>query len=191
MRDVALIAALLFFPPLASAQVPPSPEILARIGGVKLWDDEGNLGTGVSVSGGAGVRLPHGVGVEAVFERHENHRHFDSGVKFDSAAIGIVGRLAKYFGTSRARPYAGGGLGVTRIKTMSEFPDQCGLANNNQFQCLGTRTGGRTTTSPTVSGFAGLRIAVARSAFVRPEFEVSRLGEHLRIGGAVAAGLRW
>jgi hypothetical protein len=52
-------------------------------------------------------------------------------------------------------------------------------------------TNERTTTSKNLSGFAGIRFAAGQRVFVRPEFEVSQAGEHLRIGGSVAAGFAW
>ncbi len=165
------------FPTLLSAQTTPSPEIFVRAGIVKLWDDEGNLGVGPSIAGGVGVRFAHGIGVEALVERHTNDRHFDSGVRFDSSVVGVMARVAKYLGQSSAQPYFGGGIGMTRVKTHSDFP---GFGPND-----------RTTTSATIAGFTGVRFAVGRRAFVRPEFELSRAGEHLRIGGSAAAGFGW
>jgi len=49
----------------------------------------------------------------------------------------------------------------------------------------------RTVNAGSVSGFAGLRIPAGTRLFVRPEFEISRAGEHVRIGGNVAIGLGW
>lgn len=144
---------------------------------MKLWDDEGNLGIGPSIGGGAGIKLPHNIGIEGLVERHTNDRHFSSGVTFNSTVAGTVGRIIKYVGTSRMQPYFGGGAGITRVRTMSQFP---GFPRND-----------RTTASRTLSGFAGMRFDTGRRVFVRPEFELSQAGEHLRIGGSLAAGLGW
>jgi opacity protein-like surface antigen len=176
MRHAALLVILLF-PAVLSAQTTTSPEIFVRAGLVKLWDDEGNIGIGPSIAGGAGIRLPHGVGIEGLVERHTNERHFSSGVTFDSTVVGAVGRIVKYVGRSRTQPYFGGGAGMTRVRTISQFP--------------GFPTNDRTTTSRTFTGFAGIRFDAGRRVFVRPEFEVSQAGEHLRIGGSVAAGFGW
>jgi hypothetical protein len=43
----------------------------------------------------------------------------------------------------------------------------------------------------TLSGFAGVRIAAGNVMFVRPEFEVSKAGEHMRLGGTIAIGASW
>jgi len=176
MRHAAFLVILLF-PGLVSAQTTTSPEIFVRAGFVKLWDDEGNLGIGPSIGGGAGIRLPHGIGIEGLVERHSNDRHFSSGVAFDSTVVSGVGRVVKYVGRSGTQPYFGGGAGVTRVRTISQFP--------------GLPRGDRTTTSRTLSGFAGIRFETGRGVFVRPEFEVSQAGEHVRIGGALTAGIGW
>ena len=176
MRHAALLV-ILFFPAVLSAQTTTSAEIFVRAGLVKLWDDEGNLGVGPSIGGGAGIRLPHGIGIEGLVERHTNARNFSSGVAFNSTVVVAVGRIVKYVGSSHIQPYFGGGAGVTRVRTMSQFP---GFPRND-----------RTTTSRTLSGFAGIRFDTRRRVFLRPEFEVSQAGEHLRIGGSLAAGFGW
>src|SRR5262245_604626 len=71
MRYLILMTALLF-PTALFAQSAPTFEVFGRAGLVKLWDDESNIGVGPSIGGGAGVRLPNGVGVEGLFERHTN-----------------------------------------------------------------------------------------------------------------------
>jgi hypothetical protein len=116
MRQAAILLTLLF-PTVLSAQPTTSREIFLRAGLVKLWDDEGNLGIGPSIGAGAGIKLPHNLGIEGLVDR--------------------------------------------------------------------------TTTSRTLSGFVGIRFAARRRVFLRPEFELSQAGEHLRIGGSVAAGVGW
>jgi opacity protein-like surface antigen len=174
MRILSFVAIILF-PVLASAQ---SLEIFATTGVVQLWDDEGNIGLGVPIGGGVGFRSPHGWGIEGLAETQKAKRNFDSGVVFDSTVTAARARILKYFGDGRTQPYAGGGLGVTRIKSARTEP-----FGGNVFR--------RTSTSGTVSGFGGLRIAAGNRLFVRPEFELSKAGEHIRIGGTVAAGASW
>lgn len=177
MRYPAFLFVLLLFPTLVSAQVTHSREIFLRGGLVALWDDEGRIGKGPSIGGGAGIRLHHGIGIEGLVERQATDRQFSSGVSFRSTVVGATARVVKYVGASRAQPYAGGGFGVARINTFSEFP---GFANNE-----------RKTTSTTLGGFTGVRIGAGRRGFLRPEVEMSRAGEHLRIAGSVMAGLAW
>ena len=147
-------------------------------GVVQLWDDEGNIGNGVPVGGGVGFRSPHGWGVEALVEGHKATRDFDSGVRFDSTVTAGRARILKYFGTGRTQPYAGGALGVTRVKSARTEP-------------FGGNTFRRTSTSGTLSAFAGVRIAAGNTLFVRPEFEFLKAGEHIRMGGTVAVGASW
>ena len=177
MRYLAFVSVLLLVPSLLAAQSTHSPEIFVRAGIVNLWDDEGRIGSGLSISGGAGIRLVHGIGIEGLVERHVTDRQFSSGVSFHSTVVGGTARVVKYVGTSRAQPYAGGGVGIARIETLSEFP---GFPSNE-----------RKTTSGTISGFTGVRIGAGRRGFLRPEVDMSRAGEHLRIAGSMVAGLAW
>lgn len=174
MRYLILLATLLV-PTALFAQSAPTIELFGRAGFLTLWDDEGNIGTGPSLGGGAGIRLPIGIGIEALAERHSNDRNFTSGVSFSSDATVFTGRLAKYFGTGRTQFYAGGSAGTSRVTTRSVFP---GLPQME-----------RSTISGSVGGFAGVRLAIGAHGFARPEVEFSRAGEHLRIAGSVAIGI--
>ena len=173
MRTFFFLTALIVSPVLASAQ---SLEVFALSGVAKVWDDEGNIGTGVPIGGGGGFKSPHGWGVEALVETQKATRDFDSGVHFDSTLTAGRARIIKYFGSGRTQPYAGGGLGVMRIETTRDSP--AGI-----FQ--------RPSTSGILSGFAGARIPIGNALFVRPEFEFSKAGEHIRLGGIVAIGGAW
>ena len=184
---LALLASLIFFPALASAQ---SVELFAITGVVQLWDDEGSLGIGVPIGGGIGFQLPHGWGIEVLAETQKATRTFDSDVRFDSTVTAARARFIKYFGQGRARRYAGGGLGATRVESTRDFPSGCQLVNN-VFTCTSRDIFESTSTDGTFSGFAGVRIAAGSRMFVRPEFEWSSAGEHMRIGGTVAVGASW
>jgi hypothetical protein len=192
MRMLLLISvfflSVFFLPGIASAQ---SLEIFALTGAVQLLDDEGTLGLGAPIGGGVGFRSPHGWGIEALAETQQANRRFSSDVRFDSTVTAARARLLKYFGGGRAQPYAGGGFGVTRIRSTYDYPSGCGLGPNNQFQCASRDITRGTSTAGTLSGFTGVRIAAGRRLFVRPEFEISSADEHLRIGGTVAVGATW
>ena len=185
---ILLVLASLSFPSLASAQ---SLDLFVLTGVVQLWDDEGNLGSGFPLGGGVGFRSPHGWGVEALIEGQKAARHFESDVRFDSTVTAGRARILKYFGEGTAQVYAGGGFGATRIKSTYDYPADCGFGPNTQFRCASRDVHERTSTSGTLSGVFGVRIAAGRHLFVRPEFEVSRAGEHMRLGGIVAAGGSW
>ncbi len=142
------------------------------------------------VGGGIGFKLPHGWGVEGLAEIQNAERNYDSGVRFDSTVTAGRARIIKYFGRGRTQPYAGGGVGVTRVQSTREFPTGCALVNN-VFTCTDRDVFRSESTNGTLSGFAGVRIAAGRVLFVRPEFEVSKAGEHMRVGGTVAVGASW
>jgi opacity protein-like surface antigen len=111
-------------------------------------------------------------------------------VRFDSTATAARARILKYFTAGSAQPYAGGGLGVTRVKSTRDSPADCALVNN-VFRCTSRNIVRSSSTAGTLSGFAGLRVAAGNLVFVRPEFEISKAGEHIRIGGNVSVGLSW
>ena len=185
---------LIFFIVLLSLPVsafPQSIEIFVMTGAVQVWDDEGSLGWGAPIGGGVGFRSPHGWGLEALVESQRVKRRFASDVRFDSTVLGSRARLLKYFRDGRTQPYAGAGLGLTRIKSAYDYPADCALTTNNQFRCTSRDVTHRTSTSGTLSGFAGVRIAAGRRLFLRPEFELSRAGEHLRMGGTIVIGGAW
>jgi hypothetical protein len=184
---IFLLVALIFSPAFASAQ---SIEIFATTGAVQLWDDEGNLGVGAPIGGGAGFKSPHGWGIEVLAETQQAKRHFDSDVRFDSTVTAARARILKYFGGGRTQAYAGGGLGVTRVASTRDSPANCTLANN-VFRCTSRDIVRSESMAGTLAGFAGVRIAAGNVIFVRPEFELSRAGEHMRIGGTVAIGASW
>ena len=184
---ILLLVGLILSPTLASAQ---SIELFATTGVVQLWDDEGNLGVGVPIGGGVGFRSPHGWGIEVLAETQKAKRNFDSDVRFDSTVTAARARIIKYFGSGRTQPYAGGGLGVTRIESTRDSPAGCALVNN-VFTCASRDIFRSDSTAGTLSGFAGVRIPAGNVMFVRPEFELSKAGEHIRIGGAVAVGASW
>ena len=176
LHFLLLLAAIILTPGFASAQ---TIEVFGITGGAQVWDDEGNIGFGVPFGGGIGFRMPGGWGVEGLVEGQKAERNFTSGVRFDSTLTSGRGRILKYFGTGRTQFYTGAGLGISRIASTRTEP----VGFGGVFS--------RTVNSGSVSGFAGLRIPAGTRLFVRPEFEISRAGEHVRIGGNVAIGLGW
>jgi opacity protein-like surface antigen len=184
---IALVAGLLSLPALASAQ---SFEVFAATGVLQLWDDEGNIGSGVPIGGGIGFKSPHGWGIEFLAETQKATRTFESDVQFDSTVVAAQARFIKYFGSGRTQPYAGGGLGVTEVESTRSAPAGCALVNN-VFTCTSRDVFDSSSTDASFSGFAGVRIPAGNLMFVRPEFQVSKFGEHVRLGGIVAIGASW
>ena len=184
---IALLTAFILSPAHSQAQ---SIELFGMTGVASLWDDEGNLGAGAPFGGGIGVKSPHGWGVEILAGTQKVSRNFDSDVRLRSTVLAARARLLKYFGAGRAQPYAGAGLGVARIETTRDSPSGCAFINN-VFTCSGRDVSRRESTSGAFSGLAGVRIAAGSLFFVRPEFELLKAGEHMRIGGVVAVGASW
>jgi opacity protein-like surface antigen len=187
VRILTIFALVLSVPALASAQ---SVEVLATTGVVHLWDDEGSIGIGVPIGGGVGLKWPSGWGIEALADTQKATRDFDSGVRFDSTVAAARARLIRYFRSGRTQPYAGAGFGVTHVESTRESPVGCALVNN-VFTCTGRDISQSESTAGTWSGFAGLRIVAGGVVFLRPEFEFSMAGEHVRMGGVVAIGASW
>jgi opacity protein-like surface antigen len=184
---ILILLTFIFSPAFASAQ---AVEVFATTGAVQLWDDEGSLGVGVPIGGGVGFKSPHGWGVELLAESQKAKRNFDSDVRFDSTVTAVRARILKYFGGGGTQPYAGGGLGATRVTSTRDSPDDCSRTNN-VFRCTSRNIVRSESKAGTLSGFAGVRIAAGHVMFVRPEFELSMAGEHMRIGGGVAIGASW
>lgn len=184
---VVLLAGIIAAPAHASAQ---SVEVFAASGVLRLWDDEGNLGAGVPVGGGLGFKWPNGWGIELLADTQKARREFDSDVQFDSTVTGARARIIKYFGTGRIQPYAGGSLGVMRVETTREAPSGCSIVNN-VFTCTGRDIFQSDSTDAAWGGFAGVRIPAGSVMFVRPEFEISKAGQYMRLGGLVAVGASW
>ena len=186
-RAAGAFAGLILSPSIASAQ---SIEVFAATGVVQVWDDEGNIGTGAPFGGGVGFKSPHGWGVEVLAETQKAVRNFDSDVHLDSTVTAGRARVIKYFSRRRTQPYAGGGLGVTRIESTRDSPAGSALVDT-MFTCTRRDVFQSASTNGTLSGFVGVRIPAGNVMFVRPEFEVSKAGEHLRLGGTVAVGASW
>ena len=186
MRTLVFAIAFLL-PGFASAQ---SVELFALTGTGQLWDDEGRLGVGLPLGAGVGFTSPHAWGIELVAETQTVKRSFDSGVSFDSTVTAARARVLKYFGSGRSQPYAGGSLGVTRVRSTRGSPAGCALVNN-VFTCTGRDVLRSESNAGALSGFAGVRISAGNVMFVRPEFELWKAGEHMRISGLVAVGASW
>ncbi len=110
------------------------------------------------IGGGVGFKSPHGWGIEVLAETQKAKRNFDSDVRFDSTVTAARVRILKYFGSGRTQPYAGGGLGVTRVTSTRDSPAGCTLTNN-VFRCTSRDIVRSESKAGTLCGFAGVRIA--------------------------------
>ena len=75
---------------------------------------------------------------------------------------------------------------MTRVESTRESPIGCALVNN-VFTCTGRDIFQSESTAGTLSGFAGRAHRAGNVLFVRPEFEFSMAGEHMRMGGTSSA----
>lgn len=187
MMTMRIFFTLILLPAVASAQ---SLELFAHTGVVQIWDDEGNIGIGAPIAAGVGFKSPHGWGIEVLGETQKATRNTDTDVHFNSTVTAGRARVMKYFGSRRTQPYAGGGIGVMRIESTRDSPAGCTLVNN-VFTCTQRDVFERASTTGTLSAFAGVRIPAGNAMFLRPEFEMSKAGEHLRLGGTIAVGASW
>ncbi len=140
---------------------------------------------GVPIGGGIGFKSPHGWGIECSPKPRRPNATFDSGVRFDST---VTAARARTHQVLRKRTHAAVRRRRTRRdarRVNAERP--AGLrAGNNVFTCTSRDVFRSDSTDGTLSGFAGVRIPAGSVLFVRPEFEISKAGEHMRIGGIVA-----
>ena len=97
----------------ATAQAPAEPRgvVFAGVGYARTADDEGLLGAGAALSGGAGLRVTPGLTVQAVFDRIPYHRDEDY-LAFDGRVLFIGVEAAFQSQRPRVRPFVTIGAGV-------------------------------------------------------------------------------
>ena len=76
-------------------------------------------------------------GVELLTEKQKVRRTFDSGVQLTRPITAARGPHHEALRQRRTQPYAGGGLGVTRVQSIRKSPSGCALGNNI-FTCSGS-----------------------------------------------------
>ena len=161
----------------AQAAAQSGPYVVGAAGAGQLWDDESSIGVATNLGGGVGYRVAPRLDVEFLVDRRDHDRRFTSGVRFDAGMIRATGRALVSLSGGSVQPYVGGAVGSARIHRITEFPG------------LPRRDG--TSTATSTSAIAGVRIFADPRLFVRPEFEISRVGEYLMIGGGVSVGWRF
>lgn len=160
MIKTALLFSFLFIAPTVLGQNFASRgEVFGSIGGGKAYDDEGSLGKGLDIGGGAGFRLTPRLGLEGHVNRIEYKRDFSSGVRFEGTAVFTTANLLYHFSTSRAQPYVVGGVGFVHLENRSRFPEDDFLPKR------------------TANGFAtnfggGVKIFLSKNFSLRPEVRV-------------------
>jgi len=99
-------------------------EAFGSIGYVKVADDEGGLGGGISGGGGAGLRLTPRFGVEFEVNSLRNRTTF-SGNSVEFAGSGFVasGSGLVFLRGGRVQPYLAFGVGALHYTSDNRFPD--------------------------------------------------------------------
>jgi hypothetical protein len=108
MMRLAMLAALAA---VASAQTRYPNEIHAHVGGGWVYDDEGSLGTGVSIAANLARRLTSKVAVEGELNYFQHKRELSFATWRGSGAF-ATGNLVYHFSRSRFQPYVLAGIGL-------------------------------------------------------------------------------
>jgi hypothetical protein len=165
VRSLLIVLSLAVVVPPASSQSASYPfYVFGQIGGAKVYDDEGSLGSGLYGGGGFGYRLHRRFSVEAEISRFEHEREIGGGAfRFAGAGTFAAGNLLLHLKTGSVQPYVLAGAGLLHYRNSSTLS---GLPANSSTRFAGTAGFG-------VLGFLTPRVSV------RPEVRVS-------IGGATS-----
>jgi hypothetical protein len=104
IRTGILAALVVLAPVSASAQSAERGSAFADLGWARTWDDEGLLGSGMSLSGGVGLRLTKVLSLQAIVERIAYERDIDY-LTFDGRVVFVGAEAAFQYGTRRVRPF--------------------------------------------------------------------------------------
>ena len=160
MRIIATTGLLFLLALVASAQTPATRgEVFGSLGGGKAFDDEGGLGGGLDVGGGAGFRITPRFAIEGQVNRIHHRRDFSSGVRFEGIALFTTASLVYHFSESKAQPYVLAGLGVVNFENRSRFPED-GPLPERKSTGFATNFGG------------GAKLFLNRRVSLRPEFRL-------------------
>lgn len=96
-------------------------ELFAGGGGSRVGGDEGSLGSGAYVFGGAGYRVLPKVSVEADVMRARHERDIAGG-PLEGTATGVFGSMAYYFSEGTTQAFVMGSAGLLRSETTHTFP---------------------------------------------------------------------
>jgi len=175
------LAALVLAGVSAPAAAQPAPDRLFVFGSLgigEVVDDEGSIGTGIDLGGGAGAWLGRSLALDLAIERmgHERQTAF---LGWEGHALRVMGRARYHFRApaSRTRPFVGGGLGVMRSS---------GTVTERHVDTFAPGPGPRRdwdSTGLAWEGGGGVEVTVG-SAFVRPEayWTTGQLDRGSRVG---------
>jgi len=182
-----LLLLLGFIAPVWAQSSSNGPVVFGQASVVKLWDDEGSIGTGVGAGAGLSVPLSASWNLRGRVVRSRNERDFGNGVVFDNTSTRYTAELLWKPTTSPYAPYIGAGLGGFSFEHHSEF---------GQDPLHPTQTPVQRFTSSgndlIYGGIAGVTAVSAGRFRLQPEFSLwlSR-GWFIQMEFAVLAGFRW
>lgn len=136
-------------------------EVFGTVGYGRTWDDEGDIGRGINLGGGLGVRATPKLGFEGSVNRVRHSRTFDfSGVTFKGTGTFVSANALYHFTESGVQPFVTGGVGVVH---RTDSSSAIGLEPPRP--------------SISASGFAynfgvGMKIFANKHISVRPEFKI-------------------
>lgn len=159
MAGMALITA--HVPSARAATNDSSVFVMASAGRGSTWDDEGNIGAGVSAGGSVEWRFRPQWSAAFRVERlgHERHTSQDLLV-FSGRTVFATGEIKYRFGSGRVVPYAVGGFGAALYS--GTLTDRFGP----------TVTRHRTSRSTVVLGGGGVEVPLGRAFVVMPELRL-------------------
>ncbi len=188
----------------AEGQRVPRLTVFGTLGYNQQWDDESNLGRGVTFNGGVGYRLTRRVWAEGVVYRLQHTRELTyyrvtegptgpSGTPYNASLTGsatyFLARVRYVMSASRIQPYVAGEVGVEHytgngwgavLAPMADVPAPPAVSFTTM--CTG--------------GTAGIDVRVTRSTTVGPYFGIlmadnDGVGGEVAVHGGVRIGFAW
>jgi hypothetical protein len=132
-----------------------TPEVFGGVGWGKAWDDEGSIGAGIAVNGGAGFNLLSRLALEFEITTMKNKRESDVGFQADGQTTSIGPNLVYHFSSGRTRPFILGGIHFFHHRGTAGFAP---LPPDESVNDVAIRIGG------------GVKAFVSERVFLRPEF---------------------
>ena len=193
LHNLALAAVVALLPVGARAQTPAEQPMVAfgDIGIAKTADDEGVLGTGMSLSSGIGVRLTERLTVQAILERIGYDRSLDY-LRIEGRVLFTGVEASWLWKPGRVHPFVTVGAG---------FLNDDGTWTYRSSIPFGPRTeevSDRSYTLAAMTSSTGFEVPASTHASVRAAFRFhglldtgDDLAPHMMIQGSVGLAWRW
>jgi hypothetical protein len=158
---LALALTLALTPAIAAAQTTSLEHRLVAFGDLgyaRVFDDEGLLGTGASLSGGIGFRLTPGKTLQALVDYMPYHREAES-FTFDGRVVFVGAEMAFQSNRPKVRPFVTVGVGF--------FDDHGSWVHKRQIDPSQGTTGARDFTLAAMTSSGGIDVRVSEQASIR------------------------